>query len=101
MGESTGRLSRFASRRNRALTRPARMKRAAARQGKPVAQFIRETMAEKLRPARSQSRDPFAWMDGLAQTAIPILPAGLTKFFMAMHVLVDTRYSHCPQPAAQ
>lgn len=47
----------------------ARMKLAAAGQGKPLAQFIRETMEEKLRRLKSPAPgDPFAWMDGLAGT---------------------------------
>jgi hypothetical protein len=43
------------------------LKSAAARLGVPLAQFIRETMAARLREVKSaKPRDPFAWMDGLA-----------------------------------
>ena len=45
----------------------ADMKEAAARMGIPLAQFIRETVQEKLRQVKSaKPNDPFAWMDGLA-----------------------------------
>jgi hypothetical protein len=45
----------------------AEMKAAAASLRIPLAQFIRLTMEEKLRSARTVTpRDPFAWMDGLA-----------------------------------
>ncbi len=44
----------------------AEMKEAAARQGIPLAQFIRETVQEKLaQPKSAKGKDPFAWMDGL------------------------------------
>ncbi|MBI3666789.1 MAG: ribbon-helix-helix domain-containing protein [Acidobacteria bacterium] len=43
------------------------LKSAAARLGVPLAQLIRETMAAKLRDVKAaKPRDPFAWMDGLA-----------------------------------
>jgi hypothetical protein len=45
----------------------AEMKAAAERLGIPLAQFIRETVQEKLAQVKSAKRkDPFAWMDGLA-----------------------------------
>lgn len=48
----------------------AELKGAAGKLGVPLAQFIRETMQARLRESKAQrSPDPFAWMDGLAQTA--------------------------------
>ena len=45
------------------------LKTSAARLRIPLAQFIRETMEEKLRQIRSRGTgDPLAWMDGLAVT---------------------------------
>lgn len=45
----------------------ADLKAAAASLGIPLAQFIRQTMEEKLRRDRASTPcDPFAWMDGLA-----------------------------------
>ena len=47
----------------------AEMKAAASRLRVPLAQFIRQTMQEKLRQAKSSTtKDPFSWMDGLAET---------------------------------
>ena len=47
----------------------ADMKAAASRLRIPLAQFIRETMQEKLRRVKTtKSSDPFAWMDGLADS---------------------------------
>ena len=47
----------------------AELKATASRRGVPLAEFVRETMAEKLRLLRSATiGDPFAWMDGLAET---------------------------------
>ncbi len=47
----------------------AEMKVAARAQGVPLAQLIRATMEEKLREAKpARSKDPLAWMDGLANT---------------------------------
>ena len=46
----------------------AEMKSAACRSGMPLAQFIRQTMQEKLAQVKvSKTKDPFAWMDGLAR----------------------------------
>ncbi len=46
----------------------AELKAAAAKKGIPLAQFIRETMAAKLEAARApDAKNPFAWMDGLAE----------------------------------
>ncbi len=45
------------------------LKATAARLRIPLAQFIRETMEARLRGLRStEAADPFAWMDGLADT---------------------------------
>jgi hypothetical protein len=45
------------------------LKTSAARLRMPLAQFIRQTMEERLREIRSaNARDPFAWMDGLADS---------------------------------
>ncbi len=45
----------------------AELKAAARRQGISLAQFIRETMEQKLASLRDQNAsDPLAWMDGLA-----------------------------------
>jgi hypothetical protein len=42
------------------------LKTAAARHGIPLAQFVRETMEDKLgRDNAANREDPFAWMDGL------------------------------------
>jgi hypothetical protein len=47
----------------------AEMRVAAERMGVPLAQFIRETVQEKLRQVKNRrAGDPFAWMDGLAET---------------------------------
>ena len=47
----------------------AELKSTASRLRVPLAQFIRQTMQEKLRQAKtSTTKDPFAWMDGLAET---------------------------------
>jgi hypothetical protein len=47
----------------------AEMKTAASRMGMPLAQFIRQSMREKLTQVNaSKAKDPFAWMDGLAET---------------------------------
>jgi hypothetical protein len=47
----------------------AEMKVAASRLGVPLAEFMRQTMQERLRRQKpSKSADPFAWMDGLADT---------------------------------
>ena len=45
----------------------AEMKAAAAKLGMPLAEFIRQTVQEKLQQVKSaRPKDPFAWMDGLA-----------------------------------
>ena len=47
----------------------AEMKSAASRMSMPLAQFIRQTMQEKLRQVKAaKTSDPFAWMDALAHT---------------------------------
>jgi len=47
----------------------AEWKAAAAARRTPLAQFIRETMKEKLSQIKSgDARDPLAWMDGLAES---------------------------------
>jgi chorismate-pyruvate lyase len=47
----------------------AEMKTAASRMNMPLGQFIRQTMQEKLREVKAaKGADPFAWMDGLAET---------------------------------
>ncbi len=46
----------------------AELRAAARKHNVSLAEFIRETMRERLRAARkSRSEDPFAWMDGLAK----------------------------------
>ena len=50
-------------------TLAARLKRAAAQQKVPLAQFIRETMEERLRRASApRNRDPFASITGLVDS---------------------------------
>jgi len=47
----------------------AELKETAARREVSLAQFIRETMEEKLKDLQeSDASDPFSWMDGLADT---------------------------------
>jgi len=47
----------------------AELKAAAAKLGIPLAQFIRESMETRLAETKGpRSEDPFAWMDGLADT---------------------------------
>src|SRR6266446_8222874 len=47
----------------------AEMKAAASLMGVSLAQFIRQSMREKLTQENaSTAKDPFAWMDGLAET---------------------------------
>jgi hypothetical protein len=45
------------------------LKATAAASGVSLAQFIRQTMEEKLLAAKARTRkDPFAWMDGLVSS---------------------------------
>ena len=47
----------------------AEMRAAAGRMNLPLAEFIRQTIQERLRQAKAfEAPDPFAWMDGLAET---------------------------------